>query len=47
MFEDISHSGDGGIYGELLMNRNLRGGYAFYHFAVVQFLILTRYGKHW
>jgi hypothetical protein len=27
MFEDISRSGDGGIYGELLMNRNLKGKY--------------------
>ena len=25
MFEDISHSGDGGIYGELLVNRALQG----------------------
>ncbi|KAF2672834.1 glycoside hydrolase [Microthyrium microscopicum] len=25
MFEDISHSGDGGIYGELLMNRDFAG----------------------
>lgn len=26
MFEDISHSGDGGIYAELLMNRAFQGG---------------------
>ncbi len=25
MFEDISHSGDGGIYGELLINRAFHG----------------------
>ena len=25
MFEDISHSGDGGLYGELLTNRAFEG----------------------
>jgi alpha-N-arabinofuranosidase len=25
MFEDINHSGDGGIYAELLMNRAFQG----------------------
>jgi len=27
MFEDISHSGDGGIYAELLINRAFQGGF--------------------
>lgn len=27
MWEDISHSGDGGLYGELLVNRAFQGEY--------------------
>jgi alpha-N-arabinofuranosidase len=33
MFEDINHSGDGGIYAELLMNRAFQGRTILYIFG--------------
>jgi alpha-N-arabinofuranosidase len=36
MFEDINHSGDGGIYGELLNNRAFQGQLFFYTILCVQ-----------
>jgi alpha-N-arabinofuranosidase len=44
MFEDISRSGDGGIYGELLMNRNLRGKLAPFPISEVNENIYVRKG---